>query len=129
MNTLSFVSPALFLFTCHVAMVAFKVDVLRNTDLPLSEFFSENLSQFIVYLIDFVYIMLYLALIFFSMHLTNKNKKFLPYLYITSTMLGILSIVIFVLLGVDLVRGLADPDSASCNFYLLFSFNYQLELG
>ena len=100
-------------------MVAFKVDVLRNTDLPLSEFFSENLSQFIVYLIDFIYIMLYLALIFFSMHLTNKNKKFVPYLYITSTMLGILSIVIFVLLGVDLIRGLADPDSASCNFFII----------
>ena len=40
MNTLAFVSPALFLFTIHVAMVAFTQDVLFYLNNDVVSIFS-----------------------------------------------------------------------------------------
>ena len=68
-----------------------------------------------IYTVDLVYVMLFLTLIFFSMHLTNKNKKFIPYIYATSTLLGILSVVIFVLLGFEAVTSLTSGQSIILN--------------
>ncbi len=37
---------------------------------------------------------------FFSLHLTNSNKRYKPYLYVVSTLLGVFSIVVFAVLAV-----------------------------
>ena len=106
MNSLAFISPALFLFTIHVAMIAFTSDVLSQLNSAVIPIFTGEFLNGFVYTIDFIYVMVYLSFIFFSMHLTNKNNKFVPYIYATSSLLGVLSIIIFVILAVDLIRGL-----------------------
>lgn len=57
-------------------------------------------------MIDFIYVMLFLGLIFKSIHFTNRNEKFIPYIYIVSTIFGMLAITIFIVLFVDMVTGI-----------------------
>lgn len=72
MNMLAFIAPGFFLFSISVAMEAFKADVLVN-------FFAETLKpdsevyNAFVYTINFIYSMLIISLIYYSMTLTNKN--------------------------------------------------------
>ena len=54
-----------------------------------------------------------MSIVFFSLHLTNGNQKFKPYLYAVSTLFGLFAIVVFGVLAVDVVRGLVD--SSACN--------------
>lgn len=85
-------------------MIAFTQDVLFNFSvIPI---FTTTFLNSFVYTVDFIYVMTYLGFIFKSMHLTNKNHKFIPFIYGASTLLGVLSLIIFVILGVDLIRGL-----------------------
>lgn len=74
MNILAFISPALFLFTVHVAMYAFRdyfffgfLDEINYGDFSNTEFFNG-----FVYVIDFIYIMLMFGFIFYSMHFTHR---------------------------------------------------------
>lgn len=69
---------------------------------------------------DFIYVILILSVVFFSLHLTNGNPKFKPYLYVVSTLFGIFSIVVFCVLAVDVVRGLADKSACIHNIILSF---------
>jgi hypothetical protein len=62
---------------------------------------------------DFIYVMLVGSVIFFSLHLTNSNPKFKPYIYAVSTLFGLFSIAVFGVLVVDVFRGLIDR--TACN--------------
>lgn len=70
---------------------------------------------------DFIYVILITSVVFFSLHLTNNNKKFKPYLYIVSTLFGIFSIIVFAVLAVDVIRGLVD--NSACTVAFIFSFD------
>ena len=48
------------------------------------------------------------SIIFYSLHLTNNNKKFKPYIYAVSTLFGIFAVIVFSILAVDVIRGLID---------------------
>jgi hypothetical protein len=79
-----------------------------------------NNSQFydgFIYTIDFIYVMLILSIVFFSLHLTNSNKKFKPYVYLVSTCFGLFAICVFLVLAVDVIRGLAD--NGACNNFVI----------
>lgn len=122
MNALSYFAPAFFLFTVHIAMEAFRADVLPYVFGGLVQ--DPNQNQFyngFVYTMDFIYVILILSVVFFSLHLTNNNQKFKPYLYVVSTLFGIFSIIVFAVLTVDVIRGLAD--SSACTTYFILSFN------
>lgn len=113
MNSLSYFAPSFFLFTVHIAMQAFRADVL--TKVLSGSVPDPNNSQFyngFVYTIDFIYVLLITSIIFFSLHLTNSNKKFKPYIYAVSTLFGFFSMIVFIVLFVDVVRGLQD--GAAC---------------
>ena len=116
MNLISYVAPALFFFTIHLAMFAFRNDVL-----PLLGLFSESALNAFVYTIDFIYILNFFGLVFFSMHLTSKNPKFMPYIYIASTLFGIFALCIFVVLAYDLLSWIINGDVA-CNLVIYISF-------
>ena len=109
MNSLAYFAPSLFLFTVHIAMEAFRADVLTKVlggvvpNPEKSEFYNS-----FVYTVDFIYVMLVGSIIFYSLHLTNNNKKFKPYIYAVSTLLGIFSVIVFLVLLVDIIRGLVD---------------------
>jgi hypothetical protein len=49
--------------------------------------------------------------------MNNKNKRFVSYIYGTSTIMGIFSLVVTAVLAVDIIRGLIGD--TSCNYYLL----------
>lgn len=118
MNALSYFAPSFFLFTVDIAMQAFRADVLPNvlggviTDPNNNQFYNG-----FVYTIDFIYVIMICSIIFMSLHLTNGNKRFKPYLYAVSTIFGIFSIIVFTVLLVDVIRGLAD--NSACKFFTI----------
>ena len=111
MNMLAYVAPALFLFTVSIAIQVFRTDVLV---VYFSSFVPTEILEGFVYMINFLYVMMTAAMIFFSMHLTNKHKRFIPYIYACAIMLGIFSVIVFVILIVDVFRG-----STACNFHII----------
>lgn len=122
LNSLSYFAPAFFLFTVHIAMEAFREDVLINflgnviTDPSTSEFYNA-----FIYTMDFIYVMLIMSIVFFSLHLTNNNKKFKPYVYLVSTCFGLFAVCVFLVLAVDIIRGLAD--NAACTYFPIQSWS------
>ena len=119
MNMLSFVAPALFLFTVSVAMQAFRADVLTKFFADIIPYDSEIYNAFVL-LINFLYAMLWFGFILFIIHMNNKNKKFISYIYATSTIFGIFSLIVMVVLTVDIIRGLIGD--SSCKLYYNFSY-------
>lgn len=116
LNTLAYVAPALFLFTVSVAMQIFRSDVLA---VYLSNFIPGELLQGFVDLVNFFYVMLTATIIFYSMHLTNRHKKFIPYIYAAATTSGIFALIVFAILSVDIIRG-----SSTCNCLFNSSLKY-----
>jgi hypothetical protein len=118
MNSLSYFAPSFFLFTVHIAMDAFRADVLPTvlggavSDPNKSPFYNAFVST-----MDFIYVMLVGSVIFFSLFLTNSNKKFKPYIYAVSTLFGFFAIAVFVVLVVDVFRGLINNEA--CTFIII----------
>lgn len=119
MNGLSYFAPAFFLFTVHIAMDAFRADVLVKVlggmvadDLANSQFYNA-----FVYTMDFIYVLLIMTIVFMSLHLTNRHKRFIPYIYGVSTLFGLFMVCVFVVLVVDILRGLINNET--CNYYLI----------
>lgn len=105
MNLLAYIAPGCFLFSISVAMEAFRADILSSL---LTGIINEKSTIYdaFVYTINFIYGMLIFSLVYFSLNLTNKNKKFVHFVYGFSTILGIMSMIMMIILIVDLIRGL-----------------------
>jgi len=86
-------------------MQAIQIDLVIPTFLHAV---SVEILDISIFLVLFIFMMMVGGLIFFSMHLTNKNKKFRPYIYGSTTFLGVFSFIIFIILMVDIVRGLIN---------------------
>jgi hypothetical protein len=71
---LGYISPALFMFTVHIAMEAFQADVIFPllNGILTEDTVKQSQNKVFVYIIDFIYVLMFLGLIFYSMHLTNK---------------------------------------------------------
>lgn len=52
------------------------------------------------------------GLIFFSVNITNKDPKFIRFVYALSTFLGIMSMIMMAILMVDIIRGLGTNQSS-----------------
>lgn len=130
MNMLAFVSPALFLFTVHIAMFAFRdwffgyiLNSITSTTFQTTEFYNS-----FVFVMDFIYVMLMLGLVFKSMHFTHREEKFIPFVYGMSTVMGMFSIAVFLVLLVDMIRGIVDTfactdqvktNCITCNYWIM----------
>ena len=68
---------------------------------------------------DWIYVMFVLTMIFFSIHLTNSNARYKPYIYAISTLFGLFGLMVFLVLTIDVVRGLSD--SEQCKLILIKS--------
>lgn len=114
MNALAYFAPAFFLFTVHIAMDAFRADVLTAlfSGLVADANNSPALMSF-VYLVDFIYVMLLGAVVYYSLHLTHASRHFKPYIYAVSTLFGLFSIAVFLVLAVDVFRGLLDDSQCT----------------
>jgi len=104
MNIMAYVSPAMFLFSINVCMEVVKADILVYF---LEGTLNENSGVYdaFVYTINFIYGMALIWLVYFSVNLTNKDKKFVKFVYTVSTMFGLISIIMLIILIVDLIRG------------------------
>lgn len=111
---LAFIAPALFMFTVSVAMQAFRDDVLVNFFSNIIPYDSEIYNAFVL-VMNCIYAMLWLGFILYSIHMNNKNKQFISYIYAASTVFGIFSLIVMIVLSVDIVRGLIG-NSDSCKF-------------
>jgi hypothetical protein len=58
-----------------------------------------------------------MAILFFSIHLTHSNKKYIYYVYLFSSIFGIFSILTFIIFFVDVIKGFAGLDS--CNLRVI----------
>jgi len=117
-NFLVYFAPALLLFTFHLTMQTVREDYLIDV------FAIDNATGIgsVVYytfvnIIDFGYALIVLAIIFFSIHLTHTNKKFIYFIYLFSTLFGLFSLVTFVIFFVDVIKGFAGLDT--CSFYFI----------
>lgn len=52
--------------------------------------------------------MLMFGFIFKSIHFTHITKRFIPYIYTMSTIMGIFAFVVFLVLIVDMITGIVD---------------------
>lgn len=107
MNALSYFAPSFFLFTVHIAMEAFRDDVL--TKVLANIIVDPNHSEFynaFVYTMDFFYTLLTASIIFYSLHLPSSHSKFKPLIYSVSTIYGLFMVTVFAVLLVDIIRGL-----------------------
>jgi hypothetical protein len=78
MNMMAFVAPAIFMFTIHIAMSAFRDWFFGNVLAGLSQpgssgFQTTEFYNAFVYVMDFIYIMIMLSFIFQSMHFTHRT--------------------------------------------------------
>jgi branched-subunit amino acid permease len=110
MNALSYFAPALFMFTVHIAIDAFRQDVLQRW---LAGTVSSGVLDWFVYTVDFLYAMMFGTIIFYSLHFKNSTKHFKQYIYVISTVLGILMIIVMGVLLVDVIRGLIDGSTCT----------------
>ena len=120
MNALSYFAPAFFMFTVHIAMGAFRIDVLERY---LGATVGASVLDFFVFTMDFIYVMMISAIIFYSLHFKSSNKCFIPLIYTVSTIFGIFMLIIMGVLSVDIIRGLID--GSSCKRINLFRSHKQ----
>lgn len=114
-NLFAFVAPSIFLFAMHISMLVFRQDVLSQLDNifpPDSLFFDA-----FVFTIDFIYILYLAGIVVKSVYLKSDNSRFIPFIYIASSLFGLFTIIIFIMLIYDLVSNfLGNP---TCTYRLI----------
>lgn len=84
-------------------------------DTYLMKLFQPNVNYYftvhLTKLIDLVYILLIIGVIFYSISLNYTQKTFKKFLYFASTILGLMSLVISGLLISDIILGLMNVES------------------
>jgi hypothetical protein len=64
------------------------------------------LLDFFVYTIDLIYAITMVTIIYYSLNTTANRPAFKPYIYLASTILGLMALSVFIVYLVDIVRGL-----------------------
>lgn len=111
-NFLVYFAPALMLFTFHLTMQTVREDYLIDVFAIES---ATGLGSIIygtfVNITDFVYVLILFAIIFFSIHLTHTNKKYIYFIYFFSTIFGLFSLATFIIFFIDVIKGFAGLDT------------------
>ena len=76
------------------------------------------------YLMDLIYFMTFFGLILYSLNMNSHNPKSKPFFYGVSTVYGIFSIIIIVMLLYDVIVGLQNSNASSkTEFYVVIFGN------
>jgi hypothetical protein len=70
----------------------------------------------VVNIVLFIYALLILAIVFFSLHLDYKAKRFVYYANLVSTLLGVFSFLTFVIFLVQLILGFVGVGDCNSPF-------------
>lgn len=117
-NFLVYFAPALMLFTFHLTMQTIREDYLGEVfAITNPTGIGSIIYGTFVNMMDFLYCLMILAIIFFSVHLTHSNKRYIYFIYLFSTIFGIFSILTFVIFFVDVIKGFAGLDT--CKYLLI----------
>lgn len=115
-NTLVYFAPAILLFTFHLTMQTIRGEYLGQifaTGNPTG--IGSVIYATFVNVMDFLYCLMFFGIIFLSVHLTHSNKQFIYYIYFFSTCFGLFSVITFVIILVDTIKGFVNADS--CNLF------------
>lgn len=114
---LVYFAPALMLFTFHLTMQAIRADYLVDVfAITNPKGIGSIIYGTFVNIMDFLYTLMILAIIYFSIHLTHSNKRYIYFVYLFSTIFGLFSLLTFIIFIVDVVKGFAGLDTCSCEF-------------
>ena len=103
---LSYFAPALLVFVFHFAFEIIQTEFLADLFSKESKTGIGNvLYATITNIVVFIYALMLLAIFFFSLHLDYKSKKFIYYTYFVSTVLGLLSMLSFIVFLAQTVQG------------------------
>lgn len=100
-------------------MMAFQVDVLQKVLQPIeaSSKTNDQVLKFFVFTIDLIYALVLMAILYYSLTTTSNKPIFKPIIYLTSTILGLLSLAVFIVFLVDIIRGLTSGNT--CNLSII----------
>jgi hypothetical protein len=70
-----------------------------------------------VYTIDLIYAITLCTIIYYSLNTTSSKPTFKPYIYLASTILGLMAVSVLVVYFVDIIRGLAT--GSICKYVLM----------
>jgi membrane-anchored protein YejM (alkaline phosphatase superfamily) len=59
-------------------------------------------------------------MVVYSIHLNTRNHRFLTYIYFASAILGIFSFIVFVILLLDIIKGLGNIDDYASTYFVEF---------
>lgn len=116
-NSVSYFSVSLFFFTVHISMKAFYFDALQPLFSSMINQSYSKMIPFFVNFMDFIYVMVILSLIYMSLNLNYTDKIFKRMIYSTATVMGVFSVIVFIVLVVDLFRGMTGT-GVKCNFVI-----------
>lgn len=116
-NTLVYFAPSILLFTFHLTMQTIRADYLGQ----IFAISNPNGVGSIIYatfvnIMDFLYALMFFGIIFLSIHLTHSNKKFIYYIYLFSTLFGLFSVITFVVILVDIIKGFIGSENCTIMF-------------
>lgn len=115
---LVYFAPALMLFTFHLTMEAIKVDYLVGVFAVTNpQSIGAVIYATFVSVADFLYSLMILAIIFFSIHLTHSNKQYIYFVYLFSTIFGIFSLLTFIIFLIDVIKGFTGVNS--CTYLIM----------
>lgn len=117
-NFLVYLAPALLLFTFHLTMQTIRqqylIDVFAITD---SNGIGSVIYSTFVVIMDFLYVIMFCGVVFYSVHLTHSNKRYIYHIYFFSTMYGLFALLTFIVIIVDIAKGFAGM--SSCNNFII----------
>lgn len=103
---LSYFAPALLIFvfdfTFEIIQSEFLASLFQNES---KKGIGNVIYATITNIVIFLYALLIFAIVFFSLHLDYKSKKFVYYIYLVSTLLGVFSMLTFIVLLVQTILG------------------------
>ncbi len=111
-NSVSYFSVSLFLFTFNISMRVFYQHILE----PIfsATFVSKQVIPYFINTMVFIFVFFIFTVIYYSLNLTYNNSKFKKLIYLSSTIIGIFSIIVSVVLIIDLSNN--STNNAPCNF-------------
>jgi len=86
---------------------------LLSTDDPKS--IGNIIYATITNIIVFAYALMLGAVLFFSLHVNYKHKKFIYFIYLISTQLGLFSLISFIVYSVQTIIGIIGING-DCNY-------------
>lgn len=111
---LSYFAPALLIFvfdfTFEIIQSQFLASLFQNES---KKGIGSVIYATITNIIVFIYALLIFAILFFSLHLDYKSKRFVYYANLVTTLLGLFAMLTFIVLALQVILGLVG--SGDCN--------------